>query len=138
MPFIAACIISEPNATEARPVFYELGLTTSLGKSGDQPKVQRGIDRRQGTERYVNLNDIFVTTQHQVSLTITLPRWKRFTNLFGKIWVAFSNYRPKERVPEDPVNGIPAGRVRVKYKVPTAPERERKIKETINQLIAHE
>lgn len=46
-------IVSEANILQERPVFYELGLTTNLGKC--EPKVGQGIDRQHGNERCVTL-----------------------------------------------------------------------------------
>ncbi|KAJ7870221.1 hypothetical protein B0H13DRAFT_1896279 [Mycena leptocephala] len=94
MPEIDACIVSEANILQERPVFYELGLTTNLGKC--EPKVGQGIDRQHGNERCVTLGFV---VGHQVSLTIKLPRWTRLKRFFGRTWVAFGGYKPKEEVP---------------------------------------
>ncbi|KAF7358658.1 hypothetical protein MSAN_01204600 [Mycena sanguinolenta] len=136
MPIIAACVISESIRVEERPVFYEFRFRTSSGKCGDVPRVEAGIDRRQGPERYVDLKNRFVTPGYQVSLTIKLPRWKRLKNQFGRVWVAFKNYTPREGVNEEHVDGIPPGKIRVRYKDLTITETKRRIEGTLNQVYA--
>ncbi|KAJ7902281.1 hypothetical protein B0H13DRAFT_1882659 [Mycena leptocephala] len=144
---IEACIVSEESSVEERVVLYELRVKTSEGTSG-VAQVRRGIDRRQDTERRVDLKfarkvlphsapnrvchrNAVVTTASRVSLTVR-PGGGLLARFFGKIWVHFKNYKPREnisgkRVPqhppnspdtgtEDPVDGTPTGRVRVKYK----------------------